>query len=403
MNELIKPYTEKDIDKLRGTTRIEYSISKKTSNQLRKLFEQKKFIRALSAISGSQAVQQVDCNLEAIYVSGWQVAAENNTSLSVYPDLSLYPSNSVPELVKKINNALLRAEQIANLNGRKKDCIIPIIADAESGFGGILNTFETTKSLIEAGAAAIHLEDQYPSAKKCGHMSGKVLVPVQEFINKLVSARLASDIMNVPLFIIARTDAYDAKYVTTNISDLKYLMEERTPEGYYFLKNGIDLAIDRSIAYAPYADALWFETATPDLEDAKKFAEAIHKIYPNKILFYNCSPSFNWKTKLSDKDISEFQERLGDLGYKFQFVTLSGFHSVNSAMFELARDYANNGMPAYVQLQEKEKDQEKKGYRTLRHQSFVGTEYFDCILQLCSNGTSSTTALKDSTENRQFR
>ncbi|NOX37328.1 MAG: isocitrate lyase [Calditrichaeota bacterium] len=404
-----RPYSAADVLRLRGTVKIEYTLARLGAERLWQLFQSEPFIRALGAQTGSQAVQMVQAGLKAIYVSGWQVAADMNDALHTYPDQSLYPADSVPNLVRRINNALLRADQIMCAEGRTQDMpywMAPIVADAEAGFGGVLNAFELMKAMIEAGAAGVHFEDQLSSAKKCGHMGGKVLVPTQEAIQKLVAARLAADILDVPTIIIARTDANSAKLLTSDIDerDQPFLTGERTAEGFYRVRHGLEAAIARSLHYAPYADVLWFETAHPDLEEARLFAQAIHEKYPGKILAYNCSPSFNWKLHLDDATIARFQEELGAMGYKFQFITLAGFHALNYIMFDLSRRYREEGMAAYARLQEQEFELERThGYRAIKHQSFVGAGYFDAITQVITRGNTSLTALDESTEAEQFQ
>jgi isocitrate lyase len=403
-----RPYTAADVARLRGTVHIEHTLARMGAERLWELVKSEPFVHALGAMTGNQAVQQIKAGLKAIYVSGWQVAADANIAGQIYPDQSLYPANSVPEMVRRINNALLRADQIYRSEG--KDSIYwfaPLVADAEAGFGGNLNTFELTKALIEAGAAGVHLEDQLSAAKKCGHMGGKVLVPIQEAIQKLASARLAADIMGVPTVIVARTDADSAKLLTSDVDhrDGDFIISgPRTYEGFFRYRGGLDAAINRAIAYAPYADMLWCETSEPNLEDARRFAEAVHAKYPNKLLAYNCSPSFNWKKKLDDKTIARFIPALGEMGYKFQFITLAGFHSLNLAMYELSRGYKETGMTAYSRLQEKEFSREREyGYEAIKHQRFVGTGYFDDVQQLIAGGTASTAALRGSTEEAQFQ
>jgi isocitrate lyase len=362
-------------------------------------------VKALGALTGNQAVQQVKAGLQAIYLSGWQVAADANLAGQMYPDQSLYPANSVPHVVKRINQALQRADQIEHAEGkRERDWFAPIVADAEAGFGGPLNVFELMKAMIEAGAAGVHFEDQLASEKKCGHLGGKVLIPTQQAIRNLVSARLAADVMDVPTLLIARTDANAAELITSDIDpyDHPFLTGERTPEGFFRQRAGLETAIARGLAYAPYADLIWCETSTPDLEEARRFAEAIHAQFPGKMLAYNCSPSFNWKKKLDDTTIARFQDELGKMGYKFQFVTLAGFHALNHSMFELALGYKDNGMTAYSKLQEREFASEIDGYSATRHQREVGTGYFDAVSLAITGGTSSTTALKGSTEEEQF-
>ncbi len=405
-NGVVRPYSLADIKKLRGSVEIKYTLAEMGAKRLWKLLHTDSYVAALGAQTGAQAVQQVQAGLKAIYVSGWQVAADSNVSGQMYPDQSLYPANSVPELVRKINNSFVRADQIGHSEGRDDSYwFAPIVADAEAGFGGNLNAFELMKAMIEAGAAAVHFEDQLASAKKCGHMGGKVLVPTQEFIQKLVAARLAADCMGVPTIVIARTDANGAGLLTSDIDerDHQFLTGERTIEGFFHVRQGIEQAIARGLAYAPYADIVWCETSEPNLEEARKFAEAIHKKFPGKLLAYNCSPSFNWKKKLDDETIAQFQRELGAMGYKFQFITLAGFHALNLSMFELAYDYKDRGMTAYSVLQEREfKREHDSGYRAVKHQSFVGTGYFDAVSQVISGGKSSITALQGSTEKEQF-
>jgi isocitrate lyase len=403
---IVRPYTAEEVERLRGSFHIEYSLSRNGAEQLWDLLNREPYINALGAITGTQAVQMVAAGLKAIYVSGWQVAADNNDAYHTYPDQSLYPADSMPNLVRRINNALLRADQIQHMEGKKGPYwMVPLIADGEAGFGGILNTYELTRSLIEAGAAAVHYEDQLASAKKCGHLGGKVLVPTQEFVRKLISARLAADVMDVPLMIIARTDADAATLLTSDIDpyDQPFVTGERTSEGFFHVRSGIESAIARGLAYAPYADMIWCETSHPDLDEAKQFAEAIRDKFPHKLLFYNCSPSFNWSRNLDAATIAKFQRELGAMGYKFQFITLAGFHSLNYGMFELAREYRDQGMSAYTKLQDAEFDAEKQyGYRAVKHQSFVGTGYFDALQEVITGGQSSTTALHGSTEEEQF-
>jgi isocitrate lyase len=399
-------YTSQDVLNLRGTLKIEYTLARRGAEKFWELLHTEKFVPALGALTGNQAVQQAQAGLRAIYVSGWQVAADANLAAQTYPDQSLYPVDSVPALVKRINNALQRADQIQSSEGSagEIDWYLPILADAEAGFGGNLNAFELMKSMIEAGAAAVHFEDQLASAKKCGHMGGKVLVPVSEFIQKLVSARLAADVMGVPTLIVARTDANGAFLLTSDIDprDQDFLSGERTLEGFNRFRGGLEAAIARGLAYAPFSDLVWCETSEPNLEEAREFAEAIQAEFPGKLLAYNCSPSFNWKKKLDSQTIAKFQRELGAMGYKFQFVTLAGFHSLNHAMFELAREYAQEGMTAYSRLQEREFQSEADGYRATKHQRFVGTGYFDEVAQRIANGSSSTQALEGSTEEEQF-
>ncbi|MEK4761715.1 isocitrate lyase [Viridibacillus sp. FSL E2-0187] len=401
-----RPYSAEEVIKLRGSVIIEHTLAKKGATRLWKSLHEEDFINALGALTGNQAVQQVKAGLQAIYLSGWQVAADANLSGQMYPDQSLYPANSVPAVVKRINQALQRADQIDHAEGREDgfDWFAPIIADAEAGFGGPLNVFELVKGMIESGASGVHLEDQLASEKKCGHLGGKVLLPTQNAIRNLISARLAADVLDVPTILIARTDADAADMVTSDIDprDAEFITGERTPEGFFRTKAGIDQAIARGLAYAPYADLIWCETSTPDLEEAKKFADAIRAKFPNKMLAYNCSPSFNWKANLDDETIAKYQVELGKMGYKFQFVTLAGFHALNHSMFELAHDYKDNGMAAYSKLQEAEFSNETKGYTATKHQREVGTGYFDEVSQVISGGTSSTTAMKGSTETAQF-
>jgi len=391
--------------RLRGTVAIEHSLARIGANKLWKYLGEKPFVNALGALTGNQAMQQVKAGLNAIYLSGWQVAADANVAGEMYPDQSLYPANSVPLVVKRINNTLLRADQLHHAEGNDSiDFLQPIVADAEAGFGGVLNAFELMKAMIEAGAAGVHFEDQLASVKKCGHMGGKVLVPTQEAIQKLVAARLAADVMNVPTLIIARTDAEAADLLTSDIdpNDQPFCTGERTVEGFYKTRPGADQAISRGLAYAPYADLVWCETGKPDLEFARRFAEAIHAKYPGKMLAYNCSPSFNWKKNLDDATIAKFQKELAAMGYKFQFITLAGFHSLNYSMFNLAYGYARNQMSAFVELQEAEFAAADRGFTAVKHQREVGTGYFDSVTQAIQGGQSSTTALKGSTEEEQF-
>ncbi|TSI08353.1 isocitrate lyase [Lysinibacillus sp. BW-2-10] len=401
-----RSYTAEEVVKLQGSVIIEQTLAKRGAARLWKSLHEEDFINALGALTGNQAVQQVKAGLKAIYLSGWQVAADANVAGQMYPDQSLYPANSVPQVVKRINQALQRADQIDHAEGREDefDWFAPIVADAEAGFGGPLNVFELVKGMIEAGASGVHLEDQLASEKKCGHLGGKVLLPTQNAIRNLIAARLACDVMGVDTVLIARTDADAADMVTSDIDsrDAEFLTGERTPEGFYRTKPGIKQAIARGLAYAPYADLIWCETSHPSLEEAREFAAAIHEKFPGKMLAYNCSPSFNWKAKLSDKEIAEYQRELGKLGYKFQFITLAGFHSLNYSMFELAHDYKDNGMAAYSKLQQAEFAAESKGYTATKHQREVGTGYFDDVAQTISGGTSSTTAMAGSTETEQF-
>ncbi len=404
-NGISRDYSADDVLRLRGSIDICYTLAEMGSDRLWQLLNTEPYVNALGALTGNQAIQQVRAGLKAIYLSGWQVAADANLAGHMYPDQSLYPSNSVPQVVKRINQALQRADQIDHLEGRSgTHWFAPIIADAEAGFGGALNAFELMKMMIEAGAAAVHFEDQLASEKKCGHLGGKVLVPVSQFIKTLASARLAADVMGVPTLVVARTDAHSATLLTSDIDerDHEFLTGERTPEGFFRINNGLQMAIARAIAYAPYADVLWCETSTPDIEEAREFAEGVHAKFPGKLLAYNCSPSFNWAKKLSADEIASFQSELGKLGYKFQFVTLAGFHALNFSMFELAREYAEEGMTAYSRLQQAEFAAEQHGYTATRHQREVGTGYFDEVTKVISSGESSTTALAGSTEAAQF-
>lgn len=400
-----RPYSPEDVLRLRGSVLIEHTLAQRGAEKLWKLVHTEDYVHALGALTGNQALQQAKAGLKAIYLSGWQVAADANLSGQMYPDQSLYPANSVPAVVKRINQTLQRADQIQNAEGKENiDFFLPIVADAEAGFGGPLNVFELMKAMIEAGAAAVHFEDQLSSEKKCGHMGGKVLLPTRQAVRHLIAARLAADVMGVDTIIIARTDANAAKLLTSDIddNDKPFLTGERSPEGFYYVKDGLDQAISRGLAYAPYADMVWCETSEPNLEEARRFAEAIHAKYPGKLLAYNCSPSFNWKKKLDDATIAAFQRELGKMGYKFQFVTLAGFHSLNHSMFELARGYRDRGMAAYSELQQSEFASERYGYEATRHQREVGTGYFDEVSLVLSGGDSVTTALKDSTEAEQF-
>ncbi len=403
---ITRPYTEADVERLRGSMRIEHTLARQGAERLWDLLHTHSFVPALGAMTGNQAVQQVKAGLKAIYVSGWQVAADANDAGQMYPDQSLYPANSVPSMVRRINQALMRADQIHHAEGKNGvHWFAPLIADAEAGFGGNLNAFELMKAMIEAGAACVHFEDQLSSAKKCGHLGGKVLVPTSEAIQKLVSARLAADVMGVPTLIMARTDADSANLLTSDIDprDHEFITGERTAEGFFRIKSGIQTAIARAIAYAPYADLLWCETSKPDLKEAREFAEAVHRVYPGKMLAYNCSPSFNWRKNLDEATIAKFQRELGAMGYKFQFITLAGFHALNLAMFELARGYKEGGMAAYARLQDKEFARESEyGYEAVKHQRFVGTGYFDSVQQVITGGVASTLALEHSTEAAQF-
>jgi isocitrate lyase len=398
-------YTADEVVGLRGSVAVEHTLARRGAEKLWRLLNEETHISALGAITGSQAVQMVKAGLKAIYLSGWQVAGDGNLGESTYPDQSLYPVNSVPSVVRRINNALIRADQIQWAEGEGDiDWLVPILADAEAGFGGPLNAFELMKSMIDAGAAGVHFEDQLSSEKKCGHLGGKVLVPTAQFIRTLQAARLASDVSDVPTVLVARTDALSASLLTSDVDerDREFLTGERTPEGFFVVRDGLEPTIARGLAYAPYADVIWFETSTPDMGEALEFAQAIHAEYPGKLLAYNCSPSFNWKRALDDEQIASFQETLAGAGYKFQFVTLAGFHSIASSMFALAEGYAREGMPAYVRMQEHEFELEDKGYTATRHQREVGAGYFDLVAQAVSGGESSTLALVGSTEEAQF-
>jgi isocitrate lyase len=400
-------YQAEDVVRLRGTIPVEHSIARLTSEKLWRYINEKPFVNALGALTGNQAMQQVKAGLDAIYLSGWQVAGDANLAGEMYPDQSLYPADSVPAVVRRINNTLRRADEIHHAEGNDDiDWLKPIVADAEAGFGGVLNAFELMKSMIDAGAAGVHFEDQLSSAKKCGHMGGKVLVTTQDAISKLVAARLAADVCNVPTVLVARTDAEGANLLTADVDerDRPFIdaSKGRTAEGFFYVKSGLNQAIARGIAYAPYADLVWCETAKPDLEEAKRFAEGLHKHHPGKLLAYNCSPSFNWKRKLDDSTIAKFQRELGAMGYRFQFITLAGFHALNYSMFDLARGYKAQQMTAYVALQEAEFAAEDKGYTATKHQREVGAGYFDAVTQTVAGGTSSITALAGSTEEQQF-
>lgn len=401
-----RTYSAESVLKLQGTLKITHTLATLGALKLWEMLEKDPFVRALGAITGNQAVEMVQAGLKAIYLSGWQVAGESNDSLETYPDLSLYPVQSVPHLARRINRALSRADQIEHLqNKHTVDWFVPLIADAEAGFGGPLNAFELVKSMIEAGVAAVHLEDQLSSLKKCGHMGGKVLVPAADFVEKLVTSRLAADVMEVPTLIIARTDAESASYIRSDAdaTDQPFLTGKRSVEGFYELKSGIEYAVARANRFAPYADLVWCETSKPDLGEAREFAAGVHEKHPGKWLAYNCSPSFNWKKHLDDKQIATFQEKLGEMGYKFQFITLAGFHSINAGMYELARGYTKEGMSAYARLQEKEFQMEAKdGYTAVKHQAFVGAGYFDEVLETITSGKTSAHALKGSTEEKQF-
>lgn len=412
LESVIENYSEEDVEKLRGTFNVEYTVSKNLSKKLWKLLNTEKYINTLGGLSGNHAIQHAKAGLKAIYLSGWQVAADANSAGEMYPDQSLYPYDSAPKLVESMINALMRADQIQYmeiLEGKMDpknsiDYHMPIIADGEAGFGGPLNVYELTKRFIKAGAAGVHFEDQLAAEKKCGHMGGKVLIPTQNAIRNLKAARLASRVMNVPLVILARTDANAAKLITSDCdeNDKPFLTGERSAEGFYYVKEGIEQAISRGLAYAPYCDLIWCETAKPDLNEAKIFADAIHKKYPGKLLAYNCSPSFNWKKYLSESEMQTFQQKLADMGYKFQFITLAGFHVQNYSIFKFAQNYKKDGMAAYSKIQQQEFEAEKDGYTAIKHQREVGTTYFDTIAQIISSGKASTTAMSGSTESEQF-
>jgi isocitrate lyase len=401
-----RPYADDDVERLRGSVCVEHTLARLGAERLWKLLHKEPYVAALGAMTGGQAVQMVKAGLQAIYLSGWQVAADANLAGQTYPDQSLYPSNSAPALVRRLNQALLRADQIehAEGNGTGRHWLAPIVADAEAGFGGPLNAFELMRSMIEAGAAGVHFEDQLASEKKCGHLGGKVLVPTSQFIRTLVAARLAADVCDVPTVLVARTDALSATLLTSDVDerDHAFITGERTPEGYFRVEGTLESAIARGLAYAPYADLIWCETSTPDLGEAREFAQAIHAQFPGKLLAYNCSPSFNWKRRLDDEDIATFQQQLGELGYAFQFITLAGFHALNHSMFELARGYRAEGMTAYVELQQREFASEEVGYTATRHQREVGAGWFDLVAEAASGGESSTLALRGSTEEEQF-
>jgi isocitrate lyase len=402
---IVRPYAREEVERLRGSVVVEHTLARLGAERLRLLLDEEEWVAALGAMTGGQAVQMVRAGLKAIYLSGWQVAADANLAGHTYPDQSLYPATSAPALVKRINNALLRADQIERAEGDNATYwLAPIVADAEAGFGGPLNAFELMKAFIEAGAAAVHYEDQLSSEKKCGHLGGKVLVPTSQFVRTLVAARLAADVLDVPTLIVARTDALSARLLTSDVDDAdqEFCTGERTPEGFYVIRDGIDAAIARGVAYAPYADLVWFETSTPDLGEAEQFAAAIHERFPGKVLAYNCSPSFNWRRHLGDAQIASFQGDLARLGYRFQFITLAGFHSLNVGMFELARGYRDEAMTAYVRLQEREFELEPDGYTATRHQREVGAGYFDRVLEAITGGAASTLALHGSTEQAQF-
>ncbi|MCB9257323.1 MAG: isocitrate lyase [Chitinophagales bacterium] len=401
-----RPYTAEDVVRLQGSYQIEHSIAKMGAERLWKKLNSQDWVAGLGALTGNQAVQEVAAGLEAIYLSGWQVAADANLAGQMYPDQSLYPADSVPKVVERINNALLRRDEIQSVSGEGDiHWLVPIVADAEAGFGGNLNAYELMKMMIKAGASGVHFEDQLSSAKKCGHLGGKVLVPTQEAINKLIAARLATDVMGVPTLVIARTDADAANLITSDIDprDRKFIKsEERTSEGFFHVNNGIDQGIDRGLAYAPYADLVWMETSNPDLAYAKKFADAMHAKFPGKMLAYNCSPSFNWAANLSDEDMLTFREQIAAMGYKFQFITLAGFHALNTSMFEVSKAYKERGMKGYSELQEREFALQAHGFAAAKHQSFVGTGYFDAVQNIVQQGQSSTTAMAGSTETEQF-
>ena len=404
-----RPYAPEDVVRLRGSLPITHTLAERGANRLWELLHTEDFVNALGAVTGNQAMQMVRAGLKAIYLSGWQVAADANTAGAMYPDQSLYPANAAPELCRRINRTLQRADQIEHAEGgAKRDWFAPIVADAEAGFGGPLNSFEIMKAFIEAGAAGVHFEDQLASEKKCGHLGGKVLIPTQAHERNLIAARLAADVMGTPTLTVARTDAESAQLITSDVDerDQPFIdRDDRTPEGFFRLKEGtgLDHCIARGLSYAKYADVLWWETSHPDLDDARRFAEAVHREHPGKLLAYNCSPSFNWKAKLDEATIAKFQRELGAMGYKFQFVTLAGFHSLNNGMFELASSYRDRGMAAYSELQQREFDNEAIGYTATRHQREVGTGYFDTVATVISNGRSSTTAMKESTEIAQFK
>lgn len=400
-----RPYSEQNVVRLRGSLQMEHTLARRGAERLWKLLHTESYVAALGALTGNQAIQQVKAGLQAIYLSGWQVAADANLAGQMYPDQSLYPANSVPAVVRRINQALQRADQLHYAEGHNDiDWFVPIVADGEAGFGGPLNVFEMMKAMIEAGAAGVHFEDQLASEKKCGHMGGKVLIPTRTAIKHLVAARFASDIMGVPTLLIARTDANGARLITSDIdpADQPFLAGERTPEGFFKYRGGLDAAIARGLAYAPYCDLIWCETSEPDLHEARRFAGAIHELYPGKLLAYNCSPSFNWRKKLDSDTIATFQQQLGEMGYKFQFITLAGFHALNYSMFNLACSYKEHGMTAYANLQQDEFALEAYGYTATRHQREVGTGYFDEVAQVIASGESSTTALAGSTEEAQF-
>jgi isocitrate lyase len=403
--DVTRSYSAEEVINISGSVPVEFTLAKNGAEKLWNRLQTDSWVAGLGALTGNQAVQEVTAGMKAIYLSGWQVAGDANLSGEMYPDQSLYPANSVPSVVKKINNALMRRDQIEYLEGEpQRDWMVPIVADAEAGFGGNLNAFELMKQMIEAGAAGVHWEDQLASAKKCGHLGGKVLVPTQEAINKLLAARLAADVCNTSTLVIARTDAEAANLITTDVDprDAKFITGKRAPEGYYYVKNGLEQGIDRGLSYAPYADLIWMETGNPDLGLAREFAEAIHAKYPGKMLAYNCSPSFNWAKFMDEKTMLTFREELAKMGYKFQFITLAGFHALNTSMFELSKAYVERGMAGFSQLQQREFALEKDGFKAVKHQSFVGTGYFDAVQNVVQQGNSSTTALAGSTEAEQF-
>lgn len=400
-----RPYTAEEVINISGSVQVEYTLARNGAEKLWKRLHTDQWVAGLGALTGNQAVQEVAAGMKAIYLSGWQVAADANLGSEMYPDQSLYPANSVPAVVKRINNSLMRRDQIEYMDGEpQRDWMVPIVADAEAGFGGNLNAFELMKGMIEAGAAGVHWEDQLASAKKCGHLGGKVLVPTQEAINKLVAARLAADVCNVPTLVIARTDAEAANLITSDIDprDHKFITGKRAPEGYYYVKNGLEQGIDRGLSYAEYADLIWMETGNPDLGLAREFAQGIHAKYPGKMLAYNCSPSFNWAKFMDEKAMLTFREDIAAMGYKFQFITLAGFHALNSSMFELSKNYVERGMAGFSQMQQREFAMEKDGFKAIKHQAFVGTGYFDAVQNVVQQGQSSTTALAGSTEAEQF-
>jgi isocitrate lyase len=404
-DDIERPYSEEEVNRLRGSIHVEHTLARLGAERLRRLVHEDDYVAALGAMTGGQAVEMVKAGLKAIYVSGWQVAADANLAGQTYPDQSLYPSTSVPALVRRINNALRRADQIDWAEGNStRHWLAPIVADAEAGFGGVQHAFELMKALIEAGAAGVHFEDQLASEKKCGHLGGKVVVPTAQFIRTLAAARLAADVCGVPTMLIARTDALSANLLMSDVDerDHEFITGERTPEGYFRVEGGLESAIARGVAYGPYADLIWCETSTPDLDEAREFADAIHEHFPDKLLAYNCSPSFNWRRHLAEDEIARFQRELAGMGYKFQFVTLAGFHALNASMFELATGYAEEGMSAYVRLQEREFELEEAGYTATRHQREVGAGYFDLVAQAAAGTDSSTLALEGSTEEEQF-